>query len=74
MLSVDASRTHQDMVMTAEEATLLVWNCATVEALQRINVSFSDAQSPWPRDGALTASETSVKLTAFAHELYWTAV
>ncbi|TPP42379.1 WD domain, G-beta repeat family protein [Leishmania donovani] len=73
VLSVDASRAHQDIVMTAEEATLLVWNCATLEVLQRIDVSFCDAQSPWRRGGALTASEMSVKRTTFPHELYWTA-
>ncbi|CBZ25900.1 hypothetical protein, unknown function [Leishmania mexicana MHOM/GT/2001/U1103] len=73
VLTVDASRTHQDIVMTAEEATLLVWNCATLGVLQRIDISFCYAQSPWPRGGTLTASEVSMKRITFPHELYWTA-
>ncbi|GET93123.1 hypothetical protein, unknown function [Leishmania tarentolae] len=73
VLCVDVSRTHQDIVMTAEEAALFVWNCATLEVRQRIDVSFCNAQLPHPRGGALTTSETSMKRTTFPYELYWSA-
>ncbi|KAG5463886.1 hypothetical protein LSCM1_00059 [Leishmania martiniquensis] len=74
VISVDASRTHQDIVMTAEEALLLVWNCATLEVLQRIDVGFCTARLRRPQVVNSTASERYMKRTTFPRELYWTAV
>ncbi|KAK7196711.1 WD domain, G-beta repeat [Novymonas esmeraldas] len=71
VLSIDASRVHRDIVMSAEEATVLVWNCATLTVLHRIDVSSCDARVRPPRTGVSTAS---VRRTSLPHESYWTAV
>ncbi|KAG5488454.1 hypothetical protein JIQ42_00061 [Leishmania sp. Namibia] len=73
VMSVDASRTHEDIVMSAEESVLLVWNCTTLEVLQRIDVSWCNTRSRRPQVVTPTASDRYVKRITFTNELYWTA-
>ena len=70
LLSVDASHTLQDIVASADERSVYLWNCQTLVVLCCIDVD----QCCVPRRSppAKTAASANVAATPQLH--YWTAV
>ncbi|KPI88184.1 hypothetical protein ABL78_2688 [Leptomonas seymouri] len=77
VISVDASQVLLDIVVSADESKVYVWNSDTLEVLHCINVDACNLPRQCPRrQKALTCAAAGAELanTELTHSPYWTAM